>query len=115
MSNCMRVIVTAALLAITSASYAIQVDVRSPSEGVFAVGFTVNGNRYGAPGKSFSQKNMPKSAAYYFGVRIGGLIADYEDIACVTLNGQQPFVVLNNDSKATLMYDGNKKCYVEII
>ncbi len=102
------------LFSLMSICYAIQVNVQSPSEGVYAVGFTVNGAQYGGPGKSYNQGGMPVGAAYAFGVRIGGLIIDAEDIPCTTVNGSNTTVTLNSDTHATLMYDGNKKCYVEI-
>lgn len=104
---------TISLFSFVSVCYAIRVDVQSNSEGVYAVGFVVNGNQYGGPGKSFSQDNLP-AGVYTFGIRVGGLIIDAEDITCASPYHTETSVILNTNTKATLMYDGNKRCYLDI-
>lgn len=115
MFKCMRVLPLILSCFVSSVSYAIQVDVSTNSDDVYAVGFYVDGNQYGGPGKFYSQSDLPAGALYTFGLRIGGLIFNAEDITCTTVNGGHTAIVLNSDTHATLMYDGNKRCYVETI
>lgn len=97
-----------------STSYAIQVNVQTSSSDVYAVGFKVNGSEHGGAGNSYTESGLPSGASYIFGMRIGGLIIGAEDISCTTVNGGYTTITLNSDTNAVLMYDGNKKCYVEV-
>lgn len=89
-------------------SYAIQVSVSSSSNGVAALGFTVNGKNHGGAGKSYSNSDVP-AGSYSFGVRVGGLLG--KDVGCtVKGNGN---VTLTKDASVTLNYNG-KTCTAKI-
>lgn len=103
------------LLSMSVAAHAIQVNVSTTSNEVYALGFTVNGTEYGAAGNHYSKSDLPAGAEYKFGVRVGGLIIDAKDVGCVTINESRPTVVLNTDTNVTLLYDaGNDKCYIQL-
>lgn len=96
------------LLCLIANSYAIQVSVRSSSPAVSALGFQVNGKKYGGMGKSYNKSGLP-SGSYQFGVRINGVFGT--DVPCF---GQgKKAVSLSKDTKATLNYSNNR-CTVQL-
>lgn len=86
--------------------FAIQVDVKTSNPFVFALGYTVNGKRFGGLGHSYSNNHVP-AGIYQFGVKAGG------DIPCLTDKGEHA-VRLNHDTSANLKVQG-KKCYLEFV
>jgi len=84
---------------LTSLSYAIQVNVKSPSRKVQALGFTVDGDKHGGLGKSYRGRNMPKGD-YAFGIR-----SHLKDVPCLTKKGKKT-VSLTKNTNATLIFNG---------
>lgn len=104
-----RRMVTAVLLSLTLAffsvkSFAIQINVSSPSN-IYALGFIVDGKKYGGLGTSYNNDEAPVGT-YTFGVRNGG------DITCYTRSGQRE-VFLKKNTNAVLKYDG-RKCIMQL-
>jgi hypothetical protein len=93
------------LLFFVSTSYAIQVNVRSTSTKITALGFTVNGSKHGGLGSQFHARKMPKGL-YSFGLRANG-----KDLACVEKAGKKKIKLLKN-TNAVLDFNG-KKCTVK--
>lgn len=110
MRGYIRVLTGSLLLCFLSNSYAINVNVRSTSNDVSALGFTVNGKNHGGMGTSYSAMNMP-AGTYTFGVRVGGAVFG-TDVPCNPVSGSK-YVNLNKDTTATLVYDG-KSCKLKI-
>ncbi|MHB1947214.1 MAG: hypothetical protein ACYCQI_03770 [Gammaproteobacteria bacterium] len=99
-----------ALLLLASFSlncYAIQVNVKSTSNDIMALGFSVNGENHGGLGTSYSNDNVPVGD-YIFGVRAH----NNNDITCYTNQGKAS-IHLNKSTTATLHYDG-KNCKVQL-
>lgn len=105
MRTFLTIIIATSLLLFFSTCFAIQVDVQTSSNDVYALGFTVNGEQHGGPGKHYSKNDMPADAAYTFGIRVGGLVIGARDIGCTTDNDNQSIITLRSDTKATLNYD----------
>jgi len=84
-----------------STSHAIQINVKSSSKEVSALGFTVNGKNHGGAGKSYLASNMP-AGTYEFGVRVNGLFGT--DVPCSYHSKKE--IQLNKDTMAILNYDG---------
>lgn len=91
-------------------AFAIQVSVQSPSQGVAALGLTVNGKSHGGAGRSYNKSGLP-AGSYSFGVRVGGVFGT--DVGCSTNKGQTT-VNLNSDTTAILNYDG-QRCTMRLI
>jgi hypothetical protein len=87
---------------------ALEVNVQSPSNGVSALGFSLNGKSYGGMGRSYVKSNLTPGA-YQFGVRVGGIFG--KDIPCLAANNQA--VQLKNNTTAILTYSNNR-CTVQI-
>ncbi|MBA3661975.1 MAG: hypothetical protein H0W64_09615 [Gammaproteobacteria bacterium] len=99
------------LLAVSTVSfavetYAIQVKVKTNSKQVSALGFSVQGKKYGMLGKSYENKNVPPGV-YTFGFRAG------KDVACKTASGKKK-VTLKKNTTAILKYNGTK-CEMRLI
>src|SRR5579862_7337780 len=80
-------------------SYAITVTVQSPSKDVYALGFQLNGSKYGGSGTSYSKSGLP-AGKYTFGVRVGGLLFNYKQYGCGS-------AMLKSDTTAILRYNGH--------
>jgi hypothetical protein len=87
----------------TLPSYAISVNVQSPSPQVAALGFTVNGSKHGGAGQRYSGNNMP-AGMYSFGIRVGGVLGT--DVPC-SINGRST-ASLTRNANVTLIYRGNR-------
>lgn len=96
------------LLCLVANSYAIQVSVRASSPAVSALGFQVNGKKYGGMGKSYSKSGLP-SGSYQFGVRINGVFGT--DVPCLA-KGKKA-ISLSKDTNAILNYSNNR-CTVQV-
>ena len=105
MNTLAKILIGMLLLGCLSTSYAINISVRSSSNNVSALGFTVNGKNHGGAGTSYSAKNMP-AGQYTFGVRVNGTIFG-TDVPCMTSRGQ--YVTINQDANIILDYNG-KSC-----
>lgn len=98
-----RVLIFTILSIACTSSFAINVSVQSPSQGVSALGFQVNGQKYGAAGRFYSKNNMP-AGTYQFGVRVNGLFG--EDVGCAVAK-------LTKNTTVIVRYDG-KRCVASI-
>lgn len=89
-------------------SSAIQVQVQSKTP-VSAIGFKVNGQNFGGTGSEYYKKDAP-FGQYIFGLRANGLFS--QDIRCYTAHGEGA-ILLRNDVKAVLEYDG-RNCLLKL-
>lgn len=97
-----KIILSAFITCFATQTFAIQVNVSSPSS-VSALGFTVDGKKYGGMGKSYNKSGVP-TGMYRFGVRVNGIFGN--DIAC--FNQGKISVFLTKDSDVTLIYNNNR-------
>lgn len=115
MSALSKLIVLMILSLFTLTTYAIQVDVQTPSNEVKALGFTVNKKKHGGRGMYFSAKDMPAGQSYHFGIRVGGLLIGAKDVPCADAKGSMNFI-LNKSSTALVTFDESKNtCHVQIL
>ena len=110
MRNQFKFIIGFALAFVIFNVYAIQVYVKTLSNDVAALGFTINGKNYGGMGKSYIRNNAP-AGSYTFGVRVGGIFGD--DVGCMTAQGKDS-IMINGNTTAILTYKG-KQCTVKVI
>ncbi len=93
------------LAVFTLKSYAIRVNVQASGPAIAALGFAANGKNHGGTGRTYNADNMPTGGTYIFGIRVNGIFGT--DVTCY-VKGKKT-VVLNNDTTASLNYDG-KRC-----
>lgn len=105
MRNSVKVLVGVVSSCFILNCYAIQVDVKTSSKQVSALGFTVNGQKHGGPGSSYSASKMPVGS-YSFGVRVKNA-----DVGC-PVSGQSS-VMIKKNTVAILTVHGNK-CTAQI-
>ncbi len=110
MRNQLKILLGLLLSLFALNSYAIQVNVQSPSQGVSALGFQVNGSNHGAAGHYFGGSNMPTGGTYKFGVRVNGLMGT--DVPCPVAGKRA--VVLKRNATAVLLYNGKGGCVAKI-
>lgn len=102
MLNSSRISFSAVLLSlITSQAFStdtINITVNTKEKDVIAIGYSVNGNKFGALGNSFSGKG-PINQEYQFGYKKDSIFG--EDVSCGSLT-------LNQDSKVILVKTNNQ-------